>query len=231
LNEARLSAIALSLYFAGLLISIPPPVPGAPAYPKILVLDDVLIGLDMSNRMPVLDILHTHFKDWQILLLTYDRVWYEIVRMQTETSRDWLYHELYLGMSPDGVDVPIHRGHGEGAPDLLARARQHLAAHDERAAAVYARAAFERKFQRYCERNAVPVRYYIDPRRIEAQSFWDAIKKKWQDEGKLVTYRNIINQIETFRKIVLNPFSHATPTTVVRAEIQGAIDTVEALNL
>jgi len=34
LNEARLSAIALSLYFAGLLISIPPPVPGAPAYPN-----------------------------------------------------------------------------------------------------------------------------------------------------------------------------------------------------
>ena len=38
LNEARLSAIALSLYFAGLLISIPAPVPGAPAYPKTLCL-------------------------------------------------------------------------------------------------------------------------------------------------------------------------------------------------
>jgi energy-coupling factor transporter ATP-binding protein EcfA2 len=231
LNEARLSAIALSLYFAGLLISIPPPVPGAPAYPKILALDDVLIGLDMSNRMPVLDILHEHFTDWQIILLTYDRVWYEIVRMQTEASRDWLYHELYLEISPDGFDVPVHRGHGEGAPDLLARARQHLVAHDERAAAVYARAAFERKLQRYCERNAVPVRYHTDPRRIEAQSFWDAIKKKWQDEGRLAAYQSSINQIETFRKIVLNPLSHATPTTVVRAEIQGAIDAVEALNL
>jgi energy-coupling factor transporter ATP-binding protein EcfA2 len=88
LNEARLSAIALSLYFAGLLISIPPTVPGTPAYPKILALDDVLIGLDMSNRMPVLDIFREHFSVWQIILLTYDKIWYEIVRMQMDASRD-----------------------------------------------------------------------------------------------------------------------------------------------
>lgn len=234
LNEARLSAIALSLYFAGLLISIPPPVPGAPAYPKILALDDVLIGLDMSNRMPVLDILREHFPDWQVILLTYDKVWYEIVHMQTEASGDWLYHELCLGMSPDGIDVPIHRGHGEGATHLLSRARQHLASHDERAAAVYARAAFERKLQQYCEKNAVSVRYHIDPHRIDAQSLWEATKKKLReekDQKKLAGYENIISQIETFRKIVLNPLSHATPTTVTRSEIQGAIDAVAALNL
>jgi hypothetical protein len=41
----------------------------------------------------------------------------------------------------------------------------------------------------------------------------------------------MFSRIETFRKIVLNPLSHATPTTVTREEIQGAIDAVEALNL
>src|SRR5262249_13279056 len=229
LNEARLSAIALSLYFAGLLISIPSPVPDAPAYPKLLVLDDVLVGLDMANRMPVLDILQQRFTDWQIILLTYDKVWYEIVRMQTESAQDWRYHEMYLGISPDGYEVPVHRGHGEGWPDLLKQASKHLADNDERAAAVYARAAFEGKLQRYCEKNAVPVRYHSDPRRIDAQSFWDAVKKRLQDEGKIATYRSIISQIETFRKIVLNPLSHATPTTVTRAEIQGAIAAVDAL--
>jgi energy-coupling factor transporter ATP-binding protein EcfA2 len=231
LNEARLSAIALSLYFAGLLISIPPAVPGAPEYPRLLVLDDVLIGLDMSNRLPVLDILHEHFADWQIILLTHDRVWYEIVRLQTEASRNWFYHELYYATTDTGYECPIHRGHNEGWPDLLKRARQHLHDNDERAAAVYARAAFEQKLQRYCERNAVPVRYHTDPRRMDAQWFWDAIKRKLRDEGKLATYQSIISRIETFRKIVLNPLSHANTTTVTRAEIQGAIDTVDTLNL
>ena len=37
LNEARLSAIALAIYFAGLLVSVPLAPPGAPQYPKLLV--------------------------------------------------------------------------------------------------------------------------------------------------------------------------------------------------
>jgi energy-coupling factor transporter ATP-binding protein EcfA2 len=230
LNEARLTAIALSLYFAGLLISIPPAVPGAPAYPKLLVLDDVLIGLDMSNRIPVLNILREHFADWQIILLTHDRVWYEIVRLQTEASRDWLYHELFYATTDTGYECPVHRSHNEGWPDLLKRARQHLHDNDERAAAVYARAAFEQRLHRYCERNAVPVRYHTDPRRMDAQWFWEAIKKKLQDEGELAANESVIANIETFRKIVLNPLSHANTTTVTRVEIQGAIDAVEALS-
>lgn len=60
LNEAKLSSIAISIFFAALL-----------AQPKsrlrILALDDVLIGLDMSNRLPVLDILASHFADYSTL--------------------------------------------------------------------------------------------------------------------------------------------------------------------
>ena len=226
LNEARLSAIALSLYLAGLLISIPAPVPGASEYPKLLVLDDVLIGLDMSNRMPVLKILQEHFADWQIILLTHDRVWYDIVRMQTETDKDWLYHELYYALSDAGYECPVLRGHNKGPSDLLARARQHLRDNDERAAAVYARAAFERKLQRYCEKNSVPVRYRTDPRQITAEEFLQAIKKRAKDKGKTSP---AFRQIETYRKIVLNPLSHASATTVTRPEIEGAIEAVDKL--
>src|SRR5712692_449592 len=165
LNEARLSAIALSLYFAGLLISIPSPVPDAPEYPKLLVLDDVLIGLDMSNRMPVLNILREHFADWQIFLFTHDKVWYEIVRFQTEAGKDWLYHELYYATNDAGYECPVHRGHQEGWTDLLKKARKHLQENDERAAAVYARAAFERQLQQHCEAQAAQVRSHTAPRR------------------------------------------------------------------
>ena len=68
LNEAKLSAIALSIYFAAFLIQ-----PTSDSDLKILALDDVLIGLDMSNRFPVLDILEEHFSDYQSFLMTYDR--------------------------------------------------------------------------------------------------------------------------------------------------------------
>lgn len=59
LNEAKLSAISLSIYLAALRVN-----PSSTL--KVLVLDDVLIGLDMSNRLPVIDILKELFTDYQI---------------------------------------------------------------------------------------------------------------------------------------------------------------------
>jgi wobble nucleotide-excising tRNase len=67
LNEARLSALAISLYLASIGVN---PLTGSL---KILVLDDLLIGLDMSNRLPLLEILKKHFievgKDKQFIIL------------------------------------------------------------------------------------------------------------------------------------------------------------------
>ena len=76
LNEAKLSAIAIAIYFSSILLQ-------PTSALKILALDDVLIGLDMSNRLPVLDILDEYFSDHQIFLTTYDKAWYEIVKQRT----------------------------------------------------------------------------------------------------------------------------------------------------
>ena len=80
LNEAKLSAIALSIYFAALRLQ-----PDSDL--KLLALDDVLIGLDMSHRLPVLGILEEYFIDYQIILTTYDKVWYEIVKQRTTEKK------------------------------------------------------------------------------------------------------------------------------------------------
>ena len=66
LNEARLSARARHLFRR-------PPGRAATLQadtPRLMVLDNVLIGLDQSNRLPVLQALDKHFPDWQIVLLT-----------------------------------------------------------------------------------------------------------------------------------------------------------------
>ena len=52
LNEARLSALAISIYLASLINT-----PQDNFDFKILFLDDIFIGLDMSNRLPLLEIL------------------------------------------------------------------------------------------------------------------------------------------------------------------------------
>jgi hypothetical protein len=82
LNEARLTALALAIYLgaARLVLKSPSAGPDGTIMVRLLVLDDVLIGLDLANRLPVLRVLTDEFNDWQILLLTYDRVWFELAR-------------------------------------------------------------------------------------------------------------------------------------------------------
>jgi hypothetical protein len=196
---------------------------------KIIVLDDVLIGLDMSNRMPVLNILRQHFADWQIIILTHDRVWYEMVRHQTQEA-DWCYYELHCGKDIEkGFDRPYSRAIKEGWQELLQRAQYHLQQHDERAAAVYARAAFEHKVKKYCDKKCVRVQYAADATKIKAEWFWQAIKDKLTAEGKIAAVTSVISDLETYRRVILNPFSHETAAPVVRSEIEGAINAVEAL--
>lgn len=222
LNEARLSALAISLYLASLLI-----IPVAKL--RLLVLDDLLIGIDMSNRMAVLGILREEFKDWQIILLTHDRVWYETVRMSTLDEKTWWYAELFADTSSDGVPTPLWRGNDEGWNSNLQRAKQHLANHDDRAAGVYARSAFEGKLKNYCENNCVPVQYKSDPAKMTTEMFWRAIKSKLSTT-ELAAIQKQITDIETYRKVVLNPLSHEHPTTLTSAEIQSAITAIEELD-
>jgi len=39
-----------------------------------------------------------------------------------------------------------------------------------------------------------------------------------------------LSDIETYRKVVLNPLSHAHPTTLTEAEVKGAIDAITELD-
>ena len=73
LNEARLSAIAICLYLAALKAN-----PGSEL--KLMFLDDIFIGIDSANRWPIMEILDKEFRDFQIVIATYDRSWYCLAR-------------------------------------------------------------------------------------------------------------------------------------------------------
>lgn len=93
LNEARLSAIAICLYLASLLQN------PTNVELKILFLDDVFIGLDAGNRLPILNILRTEFNSYQKFISTYDRHWFELAKRQFEVYNDksWSTLEIYVG--------------------------------------------------------------------------------------------------------------------------------------
>jgi energy-coupling factor transporter ATP-binding protein EcfA2 len=147
LNEARLSALAICLYLS-ILKRNPQPIDY-----KVLFLDDVFIGLDLTNRLPILDILKNEFSDYQIFISTYDRHLYELAKrkFETEIPGRWKSIELYAGK--DSIDnQPVDRPILVAGESYFEKAIQYL--HDRSkpdypAAANYFRKALEEVIQEH----------------------------------------------------------------------------------
>ncbi len=198
LNEARLSALAISLYLASIKVN---PLTGAL---KILVLDDLLIGLDMSNRLPLLDILKKHFievdkdKQFQVIMTTYDKVWYELVRNFFGVEK-WKYTEIYTkSLKDDDFEIPVIFNEN----GYLERAKHYLTEKDYKASAVYLRTEFERIVKTICDKQKIPVCYHKNQKETTSEDFWTAIESQTDLDPAL------IHEITIHRGVVMNPFSH-----------------------
>ncbi len=104
LNEAKLTAIALSIRLGMLDEKLKNSGGG-----KILVLDDLLVSLDMSNRDVVLDIILKKSADFQLLILTHDRAFYNIAKLRISNitnGESWVFKEMYNKQHYE-TDIPV----------------------------------------------------------------------------------------------------------------------------
>jgi len=214
LNEAKLSAISISIFFSALLLQ-------PESRLRVLALDDVLIGLDMSNRLPVLEILKNHFSEYQIFFFTYDRAWFEIVKLRFD---DWAQAEFFAGKS-DEHDIPVYK---EGETDLLI-AKDYLNQNDYKAAMVYLRTHFELILKKFCNAKGLPVTYHFLDRKNTSEHFWTAVKESKKPDGTDVLSPVVIANIQLYRNITINELCHASFVGTHKAEVAGAITAVEAL--
>jgi len=237
LNEARLTALALALFFAAVrLQDAIPYIAGTidPEEPvRLLVLDDILIGLDYAHRIPVLEIIQEEFaKDrrYQVILLTHDRVWYDVCRLQLG-DKEWKALELYArrGKGPKGSDFPEPK---LPLKNLLDRARYFLdECHELPAAANYVRSAVEFALRSICKKKRVLIPFHSNPEKLAAEVFIDAIRNVKRQKGSVqhLIPLNTQAQLRALRSTVLNPLSHFNPTTVTEPEIRKAIKVAEKL--
>jgi hypothetical protein len=210
LNEARLSAIAISIYLG----MIKRHIQGIPC--KILFLDDIFIGLDIANRMPLIEILETEFPDYQIFITTYDKPWFEYAR--GFLGKGWKTLEFYAQQTQEGFEIPRIFDN----QDLLAKAKYHLDNSDYKSAAVYARSAFEKIIRDYCKEKKKKIAFKPRLKDYTTQDFWNEIKADVDPTTK--------SDIEQYRDLVLNAFSHYnTERHEIKTELEAAIQAVKAL--
>jgi len=224
LNEARLSALAICLFFAALRQS-----PASSL--RLLALDDILIGLDMANRVKVLDLLHDQFADWQILIFTYSKAWFERLKERVKTpgwSADWqtvtLWEEWF-----DGDNSPIIRAEGSG--DALEIAAHHLARKDYKAAAVYARTALEAACHHICAKANMLVLHVEQTKQRKLEHFLNALTPRL---GEIVNASRraqalvLLARLEQARAFVLNRNAHfdVDEEDTLSGEVGTALETV-----
>ena len=223
LNEARLSALALALYLGARLACAPRTTP----HLKMLVLDDVLVGLDHSNRLPVLSVLQDYFADWQVVLLTHDRGWFDLARQHLPNG--WTCYEVYEGDQAALAPLPIVRKtQKRPAPALLQKARDLLTMGYPEAAANYVRQAFETGIRTACELKNIKIHYKQDLTDHKAQDLLNALKA-WPGTVTVlkVDWDAVLLQLELMKNVVMNPYSHPNAPNIPRQEIVDAANAVE----
>jgi len=215
LNEARLSALAICLYLA-ILKRNPQPIDY-----KVLFLDDVFIGLDLTNRLPILDIIKNEFVDYQVFISTYDRHLYELAKrkFETETPDRWKSVELFVGkdsINNEPVDRPIlvvGESHFEKATQYL----HDRIKPDYPAAANYFRKALEQLIQDY-----IPKWETVDAENTQLPDYQltQLILRTKRFLGNSGNSTEYIDKINSLLSSLLHPLSHHEITSpVYRGEL------------
>lgn len=139
LNEAKLTQLALSVRFAASLVNL------HESDLKLLVLDDLLVSLDMSNRMKVVEILvSATFDNYQKIILTHDLgVFREFRRIIGPSHTDWCFVRL------EGDASKIFTCQSQKTE--LQKAEEYLHGHSLDEAAICLRKAAEDTAKRYRE--------------------------------------------------------------------------------
>ena len=150
LNEAKLTQLALSVRFAASLVNL------HESDLKLLVLDDLLVSLDMSNRMRVVDILLSKtFANYQKIILTHDLGFFlEFYRRIGSDHADWCAIRL------DGTASTRIETRSEKTD--VQKAEEYLCGHNLDEAALCLRKACEATVKRFIDHNVViPTREFL----------------------------------------------------------------------
>ncbi len=209
-NEAKLTAIALSIRFA--LLNLDAPEDG-----RFLALDDMLISLDMSNRTKVIDFLLRISDKYKIYLFTHDKILFDLMKMRIEQNKhlDWCFYEMY-------TDEKNHKPIVLLSDTYYSKACYHLQSFDYPAAGNYFRKAAEELVEKY-----FPTEVIIGndgQKRRNLKNYVDAAIGVYERIGIDTT---LLEALDSYVFLLLNPLSHRSiETNVYKTELNKVKDLI-----
>lgn len=199
LNEALITQLSLSIRLA-LTKSRAVNYPG-----QFLVLDDLLVSLDMSNRDKVLDIMLDVFASkYKIYILTHERAFFNMVRSRLAINNlmdNWNVKEMYMNTfinpySPIIVDDK----------DYLSEALKHLKNFDYPASANYLRKECESRLKQILPDNLSKKITDEETKYKQLEDLISAFIKYYKET--LNQNPNDFLKLKHYKDILFNPLSH-----------------------
>lgn len=229
LNEAKMAAIAIAIR-----LSIIDRRLNAAAKDslKVLLLDDVMISLDMSNRDKLTDLLLKKFTDkYQILFLTHDKQLFLFLNEKIDRDKQhdkWLRKAIYIGETEDIRD----RYHAfpmilSEDCDSLEKAKKYYQAKDYVTSALYVRQSLEKYIN-----DQLPLEYTITNggQPLSLNKLWEKLIFYTDNITQNKIPQNLRDLYNQSRLMVLNPSVHYNISfPIYKRELQQAFKLVEEL--
>lgn len=102
LSESHLNSLGICLFLASAKLFN--------TATRFLVLDDVVTSFDLGHRRRLLRLIKEQFGDWQIILLTHEHLWFDLIKKELSQT-GWLFKEVEwdaqngIQLSPSAIDL------------------------------------------------------------------------------------------------------------------------------
>lgn len=198
----------------------------------VLCIDDLLLSLDMSARIPIIKLLLKKAQNRQLLIFTHDRSFFETMQMiirERQLEDGWCFYEMLERKSstPGAAPQPLFYS----TKSYRDKAEYHFEQGDYPAAANYLRKYCEEQLKRLLPNN---LQLIFKPKgEVDRADLNGLIGKMESDFCSLYDVAKAnLPSLSVYRKRLMNPMSHDdSHTPVYKAEIMGAMAEIDKLKV
>ena len=194
---------------------------------KVIFVDDLLISLDMSNRLLVIQQLLDYVDRYQLFIFTHDRTFYDLINdsiSQRNMSKEWCYYEMYA-IDEEVVDGHVPEAKLNVKENYLQQAKSFFSKYEYHASANSLRKECEKQLQRLYPHNWILSKNGDGTVSIiNLNGLIQKLKDFYQrfDINPIPT-----PNIDQYRKRILNPASHNdSKAKVFRSELILAMNEI-----
>lgn len=223
-NEAKLVALSISIYLA---IILKQGNEDESKKQKILILDDIFIGMDLGNRIPLLKIIKEVFRNYQVFITTFDENWYKMAEFYLEKS-DWKFIKLYS--NNENPQIPKSFLIDSKDENYLEKAKFHFNRFDYPACANYQRKVIERRLKEILPHHLLHTANSDGTIRENTklntnfENFLEYLKLSKLDNKLFLDFK-------LYAKTILNPLSHDNSSSpIYKNEVEKVFEIIDSFD-